>query len=379
MATTVEPSVGTQDGPLTHRQVLTILTGLLLGMFLAALDQTIVSTAIRRIGDDLNGQSVQAWVTTAFLITSTITTPLYGKLSDIYGRKPFFLLAITIFILGSALCGLATNMYMLAAFRAFQGLGAGGLFSLALAILADIVSPQQRPRYMGYFMAVFATSSVLGPVVGGFLSGQNTILGVTGWRWIFYVNVPIGLVALIVVNRVLKLEHTPRRAVIDWMGTLAIIVGVVPLLVVAEQGDTWGWGSPGSLACYLVGAAGLAAFVWAEDRMGEDALIPLRLFRNKTFAVGAAQSLVIGIGMFGGLASIPLYLQIVKGASPTKAGLLILPLVLGLMVASLTAGQLTSRTGKYKRYPVVGSVVMAPTPRSGRPTSTWRCSGSVSG
>jgi MFS family permease len=280
-------STATPDEGMTHAQIMTILTGLLLGMFLAALDQTIVSTAIRRIGDDLHGLSVQAWVTTAFLITSTITTPLYGKLSDLYGRKPFFLLAISIFISGSALCGLATNRYMLAAFRAFQGLGAGGLFSLALAIMADIVSPQQRPRYMGYFMATFATSSVLGPVIGGFLSGQNSILGIPGWRWIFYVNVPIGLVALVVVNRVLKLPHTRRDATIDWGGTVAIIVAVVPLLVVAEQGRTWGWASPGAWLCYVLGVVGLLAFVWIENRMGDNALIPLRLFKVPTFAIGA--------------------------------------------------------------------------------------------
>jgi EmrB/QacA subfamily drug resistance transporter len=276
------------DGALSHKQVLTILTGLLLGMFLAALDQNIVATAIRRIGDDLNGLSVQAWVTTAFLITSTITTPLYGKLSDIYGRKPLFLTAIGIFILGSAMCGLATNMYMLAAFRAFQGLGAGGLFSLALAIMADIVSPQERPRYMGYFMAVFATSSVLGPVVGGFLSGQNSILGITGWRWIFYVNVPIGLVALVVVNRVLRLPHHRNDHRIDWMGAVALVVGLVPLLIIAEQGREWGWSSIGAWACYLVGVAGVFAFVYVEKLMGDDALIPLRLFDNGIFSVGAA-------------------------------------------------------------------------------------------
>ncbi|HZE49424.1 MAG TPA: MDR family MFS transporter [Jatrophihabitantaceae bacterium] len=344
----------TREGAMNHRQVLTILTGLLLGMFLAALDQTIVSTAIRRIGDDLNGLSVQAWVTTAFLITSTITTPLYGKLSDIYGRKQLFLIAITIFIVGSALCGLATSMYMLAAFRAFQGLGAGGLFTLALAILADIVSPQQRPRYMGYFMAVFATSSVLGPVVGGFLSGQDEILGVVGWRWIFYVNVPIGLIALVVVNRVLRMPHVRRDHSIDWQGASALVVGLVPLLIVAEQGRTWGWASGGALACYLVGAAGLVAFVWVEGRMGEEALIPMRLFRSGTFSVGAGLSFVVGIGMFGAIASIPLYLQVVKDASPTKAGLLLLPLVLGLMVASMSAGQITSRTGRYKVFPIIG-------------------------
>ncbi|HEY7048805.1 MAG TPA: MDR family MFS transporter [Jatrophihabitantaceae bacterium] len=347
-----------REGALTHRQVLTILTGLLLGMFLGALDQTIVSTAIRRIGDDLHGLSVQAWVTTAFLITSTIATPLYGKLSDIYGRKPLFLIAISVFIVGSALCGLATSMYMLAAFRAFQGIGAGGLFSMALAIMADIVSPQQRPRYMGYFMATFATSSVLGPLIGGFLSGQDSILGVTGWRWIFYVNVPIGLIALVVVNRRLQLPtHARTDHGIDWQGATALVIGLVPLLIIAEQGREWGWASGGAFACYLIGAAGLAAFVWIEGRMGSDALIPLRLFRSGPFTVGAAQSFVIGIGMFGGIASIPLYLQIVKNASPTKAGLLTLPLVLGIMVASMSAGQFTSRTGRYKIFPIAGSAL----------------------
>ena len=232
-----------RDGELTHRQIMTILSGLMLGMFLAALDQTIVSTAIRTIGDDLNGLSVQAWVTTAFLITSTIATPLFGKLSDIYGRKPFFMLAISIFILGSAMCGLAHSMYQLAAFRAFQGIGAGGLFPLALAIIGDIIPPRERARYQGYFMAVFATASVLGPVVGGFFAGTKSILGISGWRWIFYINVPIGILALIVVEAVLKLDHTRREHRIDWGGAAALVVGLVPLLIIAEQGRTWGWAS----------------------------------------------------------------------------------------------------------------------------------------
>ncbi len=345
-------------GELSHKQILTILSGLMLGMFLAALDQMIVSTAIRTIGDDLNGLSVQAWVTTAFLITSTISTPLYGKLSDIYGRKPLFLFAISLFITGSALCGLSTSMYMLAAFRALQGIGAGGLMSMALAIIGDIIPPRERARYQGYFMAVFATSSVLGPVVGGFLAGQHSILGVTGWRWIFYVNVPIGILALAVVTRVLHVDHHRREHRIDWWGAVALVVGLVPLLIVAEQGRTWGWGSPGAFACYLVGVVGLIAFVRVEQQMGDEALLPLRLFRNSVFAVGSAQSFVIGIGMFGGMASIPLYLQIVKGASPTKAGLLILPMVAGIMSASILAGQITSRTGRYKKFPIIGSALL---------------------
>ncbi|SDI76964.1 drug resistance transporter, EmrB/QacA subfamily [Frankineae bacterium MT45] len=356
---TATPEVAAPNsGELSHRQVMTILSGLLLGMFLAALDQNIVSTAIRTIGDDLHGLNVQAWVTTAFLITSTISTLLYGKLSDIYGRKPLFMIAITIFVTGSALCGLATSMYMLAAFRAFQGLGAGGLFSLALAILADIVAPKDRPKYMGYFMATFATSSVLGPVVGGFLSGQSSIFGIAGWRWIFYVNVPIGIVALVVVAKVLRMPHVRRDSRIDWWGASTIVVGLVPLLIVAEQGRQWGWGSPASLSCYIVGLAGLIAFVFAEFKMGEDALIPMRLFKGRTFSIGAAQSTVLGVGMFGGIAAIPLYLQIVKGASPTRAGLLILPLVVGIMASALIAGRITAKTGRYKIFPVVGSVAL---------------------
>ena len=346
------------DGALTHKQILTILTGLMLGMFLAALDQTIVATAIRTIGDDLHGLSAQAWVTTAFLITSTIATPLYGKLSDIYGRKPLFMIAITIFLVGSALCGLSQSMYMLAAFRAFQGLGAGGLFSLALAILGDLIAPRERARYQGYFLAVFATSSVLGPVIGGFFAGQQSILGIAGWRWIFYINLPIGLIALLVVNRTLHLHQERRGHRIDWLGATALIVGLVPLLIIAEQGRLWGWASPIAFACYLIGVAGIVSFVYVESRMGDDALIPLRLFRSRNFAVGSGQSIVIGVGLFGGIASIPLYLQIVKGASPTEAGLLILPMVAGIMVAAVISGQLTSRTGHYRLFPIIGSAFL---------------------
>jgi EmrB/QacA subfamily drug resistance transporter len=343
---------------LTHRQILTIFTGLLLGMFLAALDQTIVATAIRTVADDLKGLSLQAWVTTAYLTTSTVATPLYGKLSDIYGRRPLFLTAITVFIVGSALCGTATSMYELAAFRAFQGLGAGGLFSLALAIIGDIVSPRERARYQGYFLAVFGTSSVLGPVVGGTLAGQSSILGVAGWRWIFYVNVPIGIVALVVVARVLHLPHRRREHRIDYAGAAALIVGVVPLLLIAEQGRDWGWGSGRALACYLVGAVGLVLFVLAERRIGDDALLPMRFFRIRTFSIGAVIGVVIGMAMFGGIVVLPLYLQIVKGASPVRAGLLLLPATLGIMVGSLISGQIISRTGRYKIFPIVGSVLM---------------------
>ncbi|MEV4345257.1 MDR family MFS transporter [Actinoplanes sp. NPDC049596] len=344
---------------LTHRQVLQVLGGLMLGLLLASLDQTIVASAIRTIGDDLHGLSAQAWVTTAYLITSTISTPLYGKLSDIYGRKRFFLAAITIFVVGSAACSFAQSMYELAAYRAFQGLGAGGLFSLALAIIGDIVPARERARYQGYFLAVFGTSSVLGPVIGGFFAGADQILGITGWRWVFLVNVPIGIVALIVVAKVLRLQQERREHRIDWWGAAWLCVALVPLLTIAEQGRSWGWDSGRAYACYAIGAVGLLLFVLDQRRMGEDALIPLRFFRNRTFSLTAIGGFIVGLGMFGGLAVLPLYLQIVRGATPTESGLQLLPLTLGLMVGSIISGQLISRTGRYKVFPVVGSVLAA--------------------
>jgi len=343
------------DGALTHRQIITILVGLMMGMFLAALDQTIVASAMRTIADDLKGLSAQAWVTTAYLITSTIVTPLYGKLSDIYGRKQFFIAAITIFTVGSMLCTLATSIGTLAGYRAIQGLGAGGLFSLALAIIGDIVPPRERAKYQGYFLAVFGTSSVLGPVIGGFFAGQPTILGITGWRWVFLVNVPIAAAALVVVTRTLHLKHRRLDHRIDWWGAVALSVGLVPLLIVAEQGREWGWTSTNALVCYVVGVLGVVAFFLIERVMGEEALIPLRLFQNRTVAVSSTASVFIGMGMFGGLAALPLYLQIVKGAAPTEAGLLLLPMTLGIMTGSIFSGQMISRTGRYRQYPIIGA------------------------
>ena len=345
-------------GGLTHRQILTILSGLMLGMFLASLDQTIVSTAIRTIADNLHGLNQQAWTTTAYLITSTIATPLYGKLSDIYGRKPFFLTAISLFILGSIACTFATSMIELAAFRAFQGIGAGGLMSLALAIIGDIVAPRERARYQGYILSVFATSSVAGPLVGGFLAGQSTILGISGWRWVFLVNVPIGIVALFVVAKVLNVPHRRRETRIDWWGAVTIVIGVVPLLLIAEQGQAWGWESVRALACYGVGLLGVIAWVLVERTMGDEALIPMRLFSNKVFSRTSLLSVLVGMVMFGGMLMIPQYLQIVKGASPTHSGLLMLPLMLSMMATSIITGRATSRTGHYKIFPVVGTALL---------------------
>jgi EmrB/QacA subfamily drug resistance transporter len=346
------------EGDFTHRQIMTILAGLMMGMFLAALDQTIVATAIRTIADDLHGFSVQAWATTAFLITSTISTPLYGKLSDIYGRRRFFLAAIGIFVIGSMLCGLADNMYQLAAYRAVQGIGAGGLMSLALAIIGDIVPPRERAKYQGYFLAVFGSASVLGPVLGGLFAEADDIFGIAGWRYIFYINVPLGLLAMVVVARVLHLPHHRTDHRIDWPGALALVVGLVPLLTVAEQGRDWGWDSPRAIGCYVIGVIGIIAFILAERAYKDEALLPLRLFRIRTFGVGAASSFVVGMAMFGGLMMVPLYLQIVKGSTPMVAGLQMIPFVLGIMTGSIVFGQIIFRTGRYRIIPIIGSTLM---------------------
>ncbi|MGY1680754.1 MDR family MFS transporter [Geodermatophilus sp. SYSU D01176] len=347
-----------EDGAFSHRQILTIIAGLMVAMFLAALDQTVVATAIRTIADDLQGYDLQAWATTAFLITSTISTPLYGKLSDIYGRRPFYLFAIALFVVGSVLCGIADSMYQLAAYRAVQGAGAGGLMSLALAIIGDIVPPRERSRYQGYFMAVFGTSSVLGPVIGGFLAGQTSLLGLTGWRWIFFVNVPLGLLAFLAVYRVLHLPHLRRDHRIDWPGALALVTAIVPLLIVAEQGRLWGWTSGRALACYAIGAVGLVLFVLAERAYGDEALLPLRLFGNRSFTIATLGSVVVGAGMFGGLLLLPQYLQIVHGSSATVAGLQMIPLVAGIMIGAMSSGIAISKTGKYKVFPLAGTTLM---------------------
>lgn len=345
---------------LEHSQIKKVLIGLMLGMFLAALDQTIVATAIRTIGDDLQGLSIQAWATTAYLITSTITTPIYGKLGDIFGRKILFTWAISIFILGSLLSSFANSMYELAIFRAIQGLGAGGLFVLALAIIGDIVPPRERARYQAYFIAVFGSASVLGPIIGGFLAGQESILGLTGWRWVFFVNVPIGFFALYVVNRTLKIlsvNKQPHR--IDWWGATFITITLVPLLLLAEQGSRWGWTSARSILVLMIGIAGLIAFVIVEIKMKDAAIIPMRLFKDKTFSFISIVATLTGIAMFGGLVTVPLYLQIVKGSTPTEAGLELLPLTLGIAVGSVVAGRTISKTGKYRIFPILGSVILA--------------------
>ncbi|MBT5398118.1 MAG: MFS transporter [Micrococcales bacterium] len=347
-----------QSGTMTPRQIWIVLIGLMSGMFLAALDQSVVGAAMRTIADDLGGLSLQAWATTAYLITSTVSTPIYGKLGDIFGRRPLFIAAIAIFIAGSATAGLANTMVELAGYRALQGLGAGGLFSLALTIVADIVPPKERAKYQGMFLAVFGTSSVLGPVIGGALAGSGELLFIEGWRWIFLMNLPIGAVSLFMVITFLHVPHTPRPQKIDWWGAVTIVLAVVPLLLVAEQGREWGWGSPLSIAMYATGLFGIVSFILIEKRMGSAALIPLAIFKEPTFARTQIMGFIIGIGMFGGMIVLPLIIQVVYGASPTEAGLLMLPMVAGMMTATITSGRIMSSTGKYRIFFNTGTAVM---------------------
>ena len=355
--TTTDTAPRTGGAVMTHRQILLVIYGLMAGMFLSALDQTVVGTAIRTIGDDLHGLNQQAWVTTAYLITSTIATPIYGKLSDLFGRRPLYIFAITIFVLGSLLASFSTSMLMLAGFRAVQGIGAGGLMSLPLAIMGDMLAPRERAKYQGYFLAVFGVSSLVGPLVGGLFSGADQILFITGWRWVFLINVPIGAVALFMVLTFLHLprfgEH--RKPRIDWWGATAVIATLVPLLLVAEQGREWGWSSWGSITCYVVGALGLIGFLVAETLMGDDAIIPLKLFRSRVFTMSTILGVLVGFGMFGALLTLPLYLQVVTGLTATESGFATLPMVLGLMIASIGSGQIISRTGKYRVFPVTGT------------------------
>jgi len=346
-------------GVMTHRQILFVIFGLMAGMFLSSLDQTIVGTSMRTIGDDLDGLSLQAWVTTAYLIVSTISTPIYGKLSDIFGRRPLFIIAISVFLLGSVLAGFATSMYELAAFRAVQGLGAGGLMALPLAIMGDILAPRERAKYQGYFLAVFGISSVIGPLIGGLFAGTPEILFITGWRWVFLINIPVGIVALAIVLRFLHIPHTRRAVRIDWWGAMTVVLALVPLLIVAEQGREWGWGSLLAISCYVIGGLGIAAFIVSEKLMGDDALIPLKLFKNATFSMATVLGVLVGFGMFGAMMTVPLYLQLVNGATPTESGFLMLPMILGLMISSIVSGQVIARTGKYKVFPTLGTAFMS--------------------
>ncbi len=346
---------------LSHRQILVIFSGLLSGMLLAALDQTIVATALPRIVSDLGGLDHLSWVVTAYLLTSTASTPLYGKISDLYGRKIVFQAAIVVFLVGSVLSGLAQSMNELIAFRAVQGLGAGGLMTMALTIIGDVVSPRERGRYQGYFGSVFAVASVAGPLIGGFFTDGRTLplLGVTtSWRWIFYLNVPIGVAALVITSVVLNLPFPRREHAIDYPGAALMVAGVTALLLVTVWGGTqYPWGSPTIVGLAVAGVALLGVFLWWESRVAEP-ILPPRLFGNSVFSVSSALMFVMAFAMFGAVIFLPVYLQLVHGVTATTSGLLLLPLMTGVFAASVTSGRVVSRIGRYRIFPIAGTVLM---------------------
>lgn len=338
-----------------------VIAGLILGLMLSALDFVIVSASMRTIADELHGQTLQAWATTAYFVTSTIATPLFGKLSDIYGRKKLYMSAITIFLVGSLLCGLATTMYQLAAFRAVQGIGGGGLAALAFAIMGDILTPELRARYQVYFSSVSAVAGVAGPPVGGMFASADTLLWIDGWRWAFLINIPIGLVALVVVGLLFKMPSRRREQRVDFGGAAWLVVGLGPLLVVAEQGRHWGWSSPLTLGLIALGVAGLVAFLLTERRMGDAAVIPLRLFRDRVFSVVNGVNVIVGIGVFGSLIFLPLYLQLVKGQSPGEAGLMLILQTAGVLSTSRGFSKTINRSGRYRDFLLAGMGLVSAT------------------
>ena len=346
---------------LSHRQILVVMGGLMAGMFLAALDQSIVAVALPKITSELGGLDKLSWVVTAYLLTSTAATPLWGKISDLRGRRPMFQAAIVVFLIGSLICGFspeiadvlnASGINVMIAGRAVQGLGAGGLMSLALAVIGDVIPPRERGKYQGLFAAVFGVSSVAGPLLGGWFTDN------LGWEWIFFINIPIGGAALVVTSLALKLHHVRRQASVDYLGAATIVGSVTSLvLYLSWAGPDKGWTSATGI-WLLVGTVALAAlFVLAESRAKEP-IIPLELFTHWTFTSNIIFAMIMGIGMFGGLIFLPIYLQAVKGLSATHSGLAILPLVIGIFTTSIGGGQIMVRTGRYKWMPITGALVV---------------------
>ena len=352
MPTRTQAQTRTPRDEAKHRAVMAVLPALLVTILLAFLDNMIVSTALPRIVGELGGVDHLAWVITAYILTMTVSTPLYGKLGDLYGRKRLFVFAIVVFLIGSALCGMATTMPQLIGFRAIQGLGAGGLMVGVLAIIGDLVSPRDRGKYQGYFAALMAVATIGGPLIGGFITDNLS------WRWAFYVNIPIGILALALVLARLHLPvvHRPHR--VDWLGAGLLTVAITSLVLLTTWGgNQYAWGSAMIIGLGLLAAVTAAAFVAVERRV-EEPILPLSLFANRNFTLSAAMGFFVGFAMFGATAFLPLYQQTVQGASATSSGLLLLPLMLGLMSMSVVSGQVISRTGRYRAFPIFGGAAM---------------------
>ena len=340
------------QGYLSHKQILVVMGGLMVGMFLAALDQSIVGTALPRITSELGGLDKLSWVVTAYLLTATASTPLWGKISDLYGRRLLFQIAIGTFLVGSVLAGFSQDINQLIAFRAVQGLGGGGLMALAMATIGDVIPPRERGRYQGYFAAVFGTSSVLGPVLGGWFADGP------GWQWIFWINLPLGIIALVVTSAALRIPHVRRDHTIDYLGAAVIVASVTSILLyTAWAGPELGWGSRTGVALLVAGLLLAVVFVLVELRATEP-IIPMRLFRSSIFSVANLFGFLIAMAMFGAMIFIPVYLQVVDGMSPTESGLAMVPMVVGIFTTSISAGQLMSRTGRYRHFPIMGASVV---------------------
>src|SRR5690348_11313971 len=335
-----------------RREVLIVLPGLLLAIMLAMLDQLVVSTALPRIVGDLGGVTHLSWVVTSYVLASTVTTPLYGKLGDMYGRKRWLMIAIVIFLAGSALSGLAHSMDQLIAFRALQGLGAGGLLTGAIATIGDLVSPRERGQYMGYIMGVMTLAMIAGPLVGGYITENFS------WRWIFYINMPIGGLALIYLAATM---HMPRRRInhkVDYAGAVTLAIAATSIILMTTWGGTqYAWGSVQVIGLAVLAIAATAAFLAIEARAPEP-ILPLNVFRNRNFSLAIAMSFLLGLALFGALTFLPLYQQTVQHLSPTQSGLMLIPMMLGSTVTALISGRVTTKTGRYKVLPIVGAAMM---------------------